>query len=197
MKKVFAMTGAVGALICSSMTQPVRALETYTLDPQHTYVVWHADHFGFSKPSGKWVAKGTLSYDKQSPEKSRVDVTIQIADLATGIAELDKHLKAKLFFDAAAYPTASFVSKKVELVEGKIGKIEGDVTIKGITKPLLLNVKENKFGKNPISDKETLGFSATAILKRSNFDIKTLIPGIGDDIPLEIEVEAVANHNSQ
>src|SRR5579863_9129797 len=89
-------------------TQTFAATETYTLDPQHSYLLWHISHFGFSNPSGKWMAQGTLQLDDKKPELSKVSVTIKVGDVITGIPELDEHLKGKLFFDAEQYPTATF-----------------------------------------------------------------------------------------
>src|SRR5579862_3841706 len=80
--------------------------EIYTLDPMHTYVLWHINHFGFSNPSGKWFAEGSLNLDKTKPQNSKVNAVIHIENMVTGIPELDKHLKGPLFFDVDKYPTA-------------------------------------------------------------------------------------------
>src|SRR5580658_5645730 len=73
-------------------------VETYTLDPQHTYVLWHINHFGFSNPSGKWlVAEGTVKLDQAKPQNSSVNAVIHVADVVTGIPELDDHLKKQVF----------------------------------------------------------------------------------------------------
>lgn len=166
------------------------ASEQYTLDPKHTYILWHANHFDFSSPSGKWMASGTLDWDKENPQNSKVNVNINMADLTTGIPELDKHLKAKLFFDVAQFPSATFVSNKVQATYGKITRVNGILTIHGVSKSITLEVKQNKTGLSPITDQETLGFSAHTQLKRSDFGIKTLLPGVGDNIEIEVQVEA-------
>lgn len=163
---------------------------SYILDPDHTYVLWHADHFGFSRPSGKWMANGTLNYNVKSPEKSQVNVTINMADLTTGIPDLDKHLKGTLFFNVQKFPTATFVSNKVELKDKQVTKVHGTLTIRDISKPIVLDITREKNAQNPITEKPTLGFSATTSLNRSDFGIKTLLPGVGDKIEIEIELEA-------
>lgn len=166
------------------------AAQDYLLDPQHTYVLWHADHFGFSSPSGKWMAEGTLKLDNEHPQNSQVNVKINVADLTTGIPELDKHLKGKLFLDAEQFPTATFVSNKVELNNNTITKVHGTVTLHGVSKPLTLEVHPNKSGVNPLNNKETAGFTAYGQLKRSDFGINTLLPGVSDEVKLEVQVEA-------
>src|SRR5476651_1727552 len=96
-------------------TSSLQAAEIYTLEPQHTYVQYHINHFGFSYPSGKWFAQGTLELDKTKPQNSKVKASMTIANVNTGIKELDDHLKGKLFFDATQFPTATFVSEKVSM----------------------------------------------------------------------------------
>jgi polyisoprenoid-binding protein YceI len=177
----------MGLLFCTLSAQ---AADTYKLDPQHTYVEWHIEHFGFSSQSGKWMASGTLVLDEQKPQNSKVDATIQVATMTTGVPELDKHLQGKLFFDVSKFPTATFVSQKIDSVTKKTAKIHGNLTVRGITKPVILNAKLNKEGVNPITNKKTIGFSATTTLKRSDFGITTLLPGLSDTVKLNIEAEA-------
>jgi len=171
-------------------TLPTFAAETYTLDPQHTYVLWHINHLGFSTQVGKWYATGTLVLDKENPKNSQVNATIQIADIVTGIPELDKHLKGKLFFNAEQFPVATFVSDQVDITGKSTAKVHGKLTIHGVTKPAILMVKLNQVGINPISDKMTAGFSATAKIKRSDFGISTLLPSLGDEVQIDIGSEA-------
>lgn len=171
-------------------TLPTQAADTYTLDPNHTYVIWYIKHFDFSTQAGKFYASGTLVLDKDHPQNSKVDATIKVADISTGLPELDKHLKEKLFFNVDQYPLATFVSKKVEMTSKTTAKVDGILTLHGVSKPIVLNVKLNKAGVSPITDKMTVGFSATAKLKRSDFGMTTLLPGLGDDVRLDIEAEA-------
>lgn len=171
-------------------TFSVQAAETFTLDPQHTYVLWHIKHFGFSTQAGKWYASGTLILDKDKPKNSKVNVTIQVADMITGIPELDKHLKGKLFFDVFQFPTATFVSNKVVVTGKTSAKVYGTLTVHGVSKPVVLDVKFNQSGVNPITENMTVGFSASTKLKRSDFGINTLLPGLADDVKIDIESEA-------
>jgi polyisoprenoid-binding protein YceI len=167
-----------------------KAADTYTLDPNHTYVLWHVNHFGFSNPSGKWAANGILILDEANPKNSKVNVTIKTADIVTGIKDLDEHLQNPLFFDVKQYPTATFVSDKIEITGKTTAKVHGILTLHGVSKPITLEVTLNKIGINPISNKKTVGFTASTHLLRSNFDINTLLPGISDDVNINIEAEA-------
>lgn len=178
----------IGCLFAATFTYA--AAETYTLDASHSYVLWRISHFDFSHPVGKWMANGTLVLDKAKPQDSKVNVTIKMADLDTGNPELDKHLKGSQFFDVEKYPTATFVSDKVTVTGKSTAKVHGMLTLHGVTKPVTLNTTLNKIAENPFTNLMTAGFSATAEVKRSDFGMTTLIPNLGDDVKLSIEIEA-------
>lgn len=180
----------VGFIFLFSFAGMTQAAETYTFDPGHSYVLWHINHFGFSNPSGKWFANGTLILDETKPENSQVKVTIDVAKMDTGIPKLDEHLKSKDFFDVEQYPTATFVSNKVKMTGKDSAKVFGILTLHGVSKPVVLDVKLNKLGMSPISNKTTAGFTATTKLKRSDFGIKAYLPGLGDEVNIDIETEA-------
>lgn len=169
------------------------AEETYTLDPTHSYVLWRISHFGFSHPAGKWNAEGTLILDEKKPTNSKVNVTINLDDLVTGVPKLDEHLKDKDFFDVGKYPKATFVSNKVNVTGKDKAKVTGILTLHGISKPVTLNVTLNKVAESPITHKKTAGFTATTTLKRSDFGIDKYLPGLGDDVKIDIEAEAVVS----
>lgn len=166
------------------------AAETWTLDPQHTYVLWKIEHLQFSTQAGKFYASGTLTIDPEKPQNSKVNATIQVEQIVTGIPELNKHLLGQLFFNATKFPTATFVSHKVTLINKKSAKIDGTLTLHGVSKPVTLKVTLNKIGKNPINDKMTMGFTAATQIKRSDFGMNTLLPDLGDDVKIEINAEA-------
>jgi len=166
------------------------AVENYTLDPSHTNIVWFANHFGFSNPSGKFATvEGKLALDEAKPANSKVNVTVSLASVLTGVPKLDDHLRSDAFFDVAKFPTATFASDKVDVV-GKTAKVHGNLTLHGVTKPVTLDVALNKIGDSPITKKKTAGFSATTVIKRSDFGINYALPGVADDVKLTIESEA-------
>jgi polyisoprenoid-binding protein YceI len=189
MKNVFARLIALFAMfLCFPLT--ALAEENYTLDPTHSYVEWHISHFGFSNPSGKWLVQGTLTLDEKNPQQSKINVTINIGDLVTGIPKLDEHLKTADFFDASKYPTATFVSQKVMKTGKDTAKVMGILTLHGVSKPLTLDVTLNKIAESPITHKKTAGFTASATIKRSEFGIDKYVPNISDEVKIHIEAEA-------
>ena len=173
-----------------SSSSIIQAAELFVLDNQHTSVLWHIKHLGFSMQSGKWFADGTMHLDKANPQKSKVEVIIKIADMVTGIPQLDTHLKGKDFFYVDKFPTATFISNKVQMTGKETAKVEGILTLRGVSKPVTLNVTLNKEGVNPISNKLTAGFSAHAKIKRSDFGITAYLPALGDEVILDIQAEA-------
>jgi polyisoprenoid-binding protein YceI len=164
--------------------------EDYTLDSTHAYVLWHVSHFGFSDLSGKWLASGHIELDEKAPQNSKVNVSIALADLVTGIPKLDKHLKSADFFNVAAFSTATFVSDKVEMLTPNTAKIYGVLSLHNISKPIVLEAKLNKFGIHPMTHKKTAGFTATTQLKRSDFGVGLYAPNVGDEVKIEIQLEA-------
>lgn len=167
-----------------------QAADTFTLDPSHSYVEWHINHFGFSNPSGKWFVQGSLILDAIKPQNAKLNVTIPVADIVTGIPKLDEHLKSNEFFNTSQFPTATFVSDKVDVTGKNTAKVHGILTVHGVSKPIVLNVKLNKMGMSPITNKMTMGFTATTQLKRSDFAISAYLPNLSDEIKINIEAEA-------
>lgn len=191
MKHFLLGSAAVVGLTVSLLGQAQAAAVTYTLDPYHTNLTWQANHFGFSNPSGKFATvTGTVTLDEAAPQNSVVNVTVNTGSVMTGIDLFNEHLRAENFFNSEKFPTATFVSKKVEVVSADTAKVEGDLTLLGITKPVTLDVKLNKIGENPINKLKTAGFSATGTVKRSEFGMAYALPGVSDDVKLMIEAEA-------
>lgn len=169
---------------------PAHAAEIYKIDPLHTAVVWRVSHFGFSSPSGKFMnIEGTVELDEKKPTKSKVSVTIPLASVNSGVAELDQHLRGKDFFEVETYPTATFVSDRVVMKGKQTANVFGTLTLHGVSRPVMLKVKLNKAGENMMKV-QTAGFSASTKIKRSDFGITSYLPGLGDEVLIDIESEA-------
>lgn len=167
-----------------------RAADTYTLDPAHTTVIWQANHFGFSNPHGLFsMIEGTVTLDETAPEKSHVNVTVNTGNLFAGNPKFEDHLKSKDFFNVGEFPTATFKSTKVEKTGDNTAKVTGNLTMLGITKPLTLDVTLNKKGEHFMTKAPTVGFSATGVIKRSEWGMNFGIPGVSDEVPITIEAE--------
>ncbi|MGA7437542.1 MAG: YceI family protein [Luteibacter sp.] len=164
---------------------------TYKLDPGHTMVLFSWNHFGFSNPSANLgQVDGTLVYDEAKPADSTVEATLPLAGLDTFVPKLDEHLKSADFLDAAKYPTVTFKSTKVTAAgKGKL-KVTGDLTVHGVTKPVTLDVTLNKVGPHPMMKVQTVGFDATATIKRSDFGVGAYVPNVSDEIKIRITTEA-------
>ena len=117
-------------------------------------------------------------------------MTFPLEGLHTGVAKLDDDLKAPDFFDAAKYPEVTFKSTKVEKVGADGLKVSGDLTVKGVTKPVVLNAKVNKIGENPMSKAPSAGFDADTTLKRSDFGITKFAPNVSDEIKVHISLDS-------
>lgn len=177
-------------------TLSVSAAEKWIFDNQHTYVQWSIKHLGFSDQTGKWFANGEITLDPKNPQNSKVIVKIQLADVITGIPELDKHLREKLFFDTAQYPIATFSSKQIDIIGKNTAKVHGTLTLHGTTKPVTLEVTLNKIGKHPMKERMTAGFSATTTIKRSDFGMTNFQDALGDDVKIEIGAEAYQDNQA-
>lgn len=180
-------TAAAGAL-----TPAAAAPVDYKVDPAHTSVAFIINHVGYSNLIGRFnTVAGDLTFDKDAVEKSTLAVTIDTASVDTNHAKRDEHLKSPDFFNAKEFPKLTFKSTRIEKTGATTGKLYGDMTLLGVTKPVVLDVTFNKDGVSPASKLETAGFSARGTLKRSDFGMKYGVPAIGDEVTLLIEAEAV------
>lgn len=159
---------------------------SYKVDPAHTQVLWTLSHMGVSPLSGAFGASGgTLTIDPNNLSAAKVEVTFNVADMSTTFAPFAKHLSSADFFDAAKFPTATFTSTSVR-ASGDGAKISGNLTIKGITKPVTLDAKFYGAGSNPMTKKLNIGFSATTSIKRSDFGVGAYAPAVADQVDLRI-----------
>jgi polyisoprenoid-binding protein YceI len=159
---------------------------TYTVDTDHTQIAWGINHLGFNVYYGIFGnPAGTLTLDPAKPEAASVSLTIPVDKVTTTSEKLNVHLKSADFFDTAKFPTATFKSTGV-VVDGLKAKITGDLTIKGITKPVVLDARFTGTGPNPMSKIETVGFEARATIKRSDYGITYALPVLGDEVNLHI-----------
>lgn len=188
MRRLFLSTVFAVTLLSSAV---FASPETFTLDPSHTHIDWQVTHFGFSHPTGKFSdTTGTLVLDEVNPANSKITVDISPSSVLTGVPKLDEHIKSKDFLNVVAFPKAKFVSDKVELTGKETAKVTGDLTLLGVTKPVVLDVTLNKLGVNPMSQKKTVGFTATTTIKRSDFGVSAYVPNISDEVKISIESEA-------
>ena len=183
--KYLALAGLLGAAV-SVQAAPV----TYKLDPSHTMVLFSWNHFGYSNPTADFgLGEGTLVFDEQHPAASSVQVSLPLAMLDTHVPALDKHLKEPDFFNADKYPVVTFKSTAVQPLGGNKFKVTGKLTVHGVTKVVVLDATLNKIGPHPMSKAQSIGFDATASIKRSDFGMGAYVPNVSDAVNIRITTE--------
>lgn len=170
---------------------------TWNIDAAHTNVEFAVRHMMIAKVRGRFSdVTGTIEFAESSPELSSVNVTIGVASVDTRNADRDTHLKSADFFDADTYPTMTFTSKRVNTTTANSGKVIGDLTIRGVTKEVLLDVTYSGQAKSPYGYIGA-GFAASTTINRSDFGLTwnaALETGgvlVGEEVTISIEAEAI------
>jgi polyisoprenoid-binding protein YceI len=159
---------------------------TYRLDPNHTQVLWSVDHMGFSRLYGMVGGmSGSLELDPARLSQARLAVDIPLSGLTVTSPGFASHLQTAELFDVAQFPAARFVSKTVQ-VRGQQATITGDLTLRGVTRPVVLEARFYGAGPNPMNQAQTVGFSATGQLNRSEFGLGYAVPAVSDVVQIEI-----------
>ena len=192
MKRSVLRRSLIAAVLSLASTAAFAAPVTYRIDPNHTNVLASWSHFGFSNPSVNFgQAEGTITYDADNVSASSVDVRLPLSGLSALAEDFYDHLTSADWFDAAKYPAATFKSTKVEPAgEGKL-KVTGDLTVKGVTRPVVLDVTLNKAAEHPMGKRAAIGFDATGSVKRSDFGLGNYVPNVSDEVALRITTEAM------
>ena len=186
-------TLSLGLAVAIASSVTLAAPVDYKIDPTHTATVFSWNHFGFSTPSANFTdIQGVIKVDTAKPANSSVEVTIPISSVNTNVPALDKEFQEEAWFNAAKYPNITFKSTKVETKDKKHFKITGDLTVKGVTKPVVLDAVLNKQGEHPMAKVPAIGFNATTSFNRSAFGIGNYVPNVGDKITVNITTEATA-----
>ncbi len=186
-------TLSFGLAVALASSVTLAAPVDYKIDPTHTATVFSWNHFGFSTPSANFSdIQGVIKVDNAKPANSSVNVTIPLSSVNTNVPALDKEFQEEAWFNAAKYPNITFKSTKVETKDKKHFKITGDLTVKGVTKPVVLDAVLNKQGEHPMAKFPAIGFNATTSFKRSDFGLGNYVPNVGDKITVNITTEATA-----
>lgn len=180
----------LSALTFAGFSSAAQAADTYTLDKPHTQIVFYADHLGFTRSIGKFTDyEGGFVFDSANPAQSSAEVTIKTASVELNDGKWNEHMKSADFLDVEKFPVMTFKSTDIKVLSDKTADITGDLTLRGVTKPVTLHTTFNKEGKFPYGDMYKAGFSADATIKRSDFGMTYGLPGIADDVVIRIEVE--------
>ena len=165
---------------------------TYTVDSSHTFPRFSYSHFGYSTQLSSFgKTTGTVVFDAQAKTGS-VDIVIDTTTVNTGFADFNGHIQGEDFLDTAKFPKATFKSTKVVFDGDKPSAIEGQLTIKGVTKPVTLTVTSFQSMPHPMMKVPALGANAFVTIKRSEFNAGKYAPYVGDEVRIDIAIEAQA-----
>ncbi len=189
--KTIAKLGSALVLAAAFSAPALAAPETYTIDNSHTFPRFSYNHLGFSQQVSRFnTTTGKVVFDREAKTGS-VDLTIDMKSVDTGSKLFDEHIQAEDFLHTAKFPTATFKSTKVSFNGDKPASIEGDLTLKGITKKVVLTVTTFQAAPHPIVKKDALGANAHTTVKRSDFKMDKYAPAVSDEIRIDIAIEAV------
>ena len=174
-----------------AMTSALAAPQTFEIDGSHTFPRFSYSHFGYSTQVSRFDnTSGTVVFDADAKTGS-VDISIDMKSVNTGFADFNGHLQGEDFLDTAKFPKATFKSTKVNFQDGKPASIEGQLTIKGITKAVTLTVTSFQAMPHPMLKKDAIGANAFTMIKRSEFNAGKYAPYVGDDVRIDIALEAI------
>ncbi|MBU8976612.1 YceI family protein [Lysobacter sp. MMG2] len=194
-----ARTGLLLAIVAAAAIPAAHAAQaqTYSLDPVHTRVLFAISHAGFSQAMGTVSGStGTLVFDREDWRSAKLDVRVPLERLDMGDAKWNDAVRAANLLDTKRHPEAHFVSTSVEPSDADHAKVCGDLTLRGVTKPVCLDVTLNALKRHPLPPfHRTAGFSATTTLNRADFGMNAWKNVIGDTVELRIEAEAERARN--
>ena len=180
------------ALAALSIALPALAEpETFTVDPRHTFPSYEVGHLGYSMQRGRFnKSSGKITLD-EAAKKCSADITIDAASVSSGVDKLDEHLKSEDFFNVAKNPNITFKATECAFDGAKVKSAKGELTMNGVTKPVVLTAHVFNCGPHPVTKKRQCGGDFETTVKRSEFGIKYGVPAVGDDVKLRINVEAL------
>lgn len=188
MKKTTTLVAALALAL--SAASAFAAPQTYVIDGSHTYPRFSYSHFGYSTQLSRFdKTTGTVTFDKAA-KTGAVDIVIDMKSVDTGFSTFNEHIQGEDFLDTSKFPTATFKSTKVNFKGDKPATIDGDLTIKGVTKPVTLTVTAFKSMVHPMMKKEAIGADAHTTIKRSEFNAGKYAPNVSDEVRIDIALEA-------
>jgi len=191
MNRIAKLTAALS--VSTAATAAFAAPETYTIDGTHTFPNFSYSHFGLTTQISKFdKTTGTVTLDKAA-RAGAVDIVIDMTSVNTGYGTFDEHIQGEDFLDTAKYPTATFKSTKVTFDGDRPATIVGNLTIKGVTKPVTLKVSHFVTMPHPMLNKDTIGANASTVIKRTEFNAGMYAPHVGDEVTITVSLEAIKN----
>ncbi|MDD2662334.1 MAG: YceI family protein [Dechloromonas sp.] len=178
-------------LALAAAAPALAAPETYVLDGTHSFPRFSYSHFGYSTQLSRFdKTTGKIVFDKAA-KTGAVDIVIDTKSVNTGYATFNEHIQGEDFLDTAKYPTATFKSTKVVFDGDKPVAVEGNLTLKGVTRPVTLTVTSFQAMPHPMLKKDAIGANAHVVVKRSEFNAGKYAPYVGDEVRIDVAVEAI------
>ena len=169
---------------------------TYAVDKSHTYVTFSYFHQGLSYPLLRATGiDGELELDSNALEKSTVNIAVDVNSIRTNLDYFDKELASRKFFHADKFPHITFATHSYTPRNESLGELTGFVTIRGITRPIVLSVVINGAMEHPMLNTPVIGFSASGTLRRSDFGLDRFVPMVADEVEISIEAEFLHGSN--
>ncbi len=185
----------LAVLLSMGATTALSESGTYELDPGHSQVLFSYNHIGFSETFGMFSGfGGEIEFNEDDPSASSVTVSMPVKSMITGWDARLQHFMSDDFFSAGDGDAVTFTSTSIEVTGDITANIIGDLTMNGVTKPVVLETTLNKSAPYPFGEKEgtpTLGLAATATIVRSEFGLGAFAPAVSDEIAVLINVEAL------
>ncbi|TLP56528.1 YceI family protein [Parasedimentitalea maritima] len=180
------------ALATVAATGAFASPEKYVLDASHSQILFSYNHLGFSTTWGLFSGfEGDVMFDQENPAGSSVSVTMPVKSMFTGWEERFGHFMSQDFFGATDDDMVSFTSTGIEVTGETTANITGDLTLNGVTKPVVLAANLNQSGDHPMAGKPWAGFDATTTVLRSDFELGKFAPFVSDEVSIQISVEAM------
>lgn len=185
----FSLLILVAGLLSTLWAYPVAA-QTYQIDPVHTSLVFRVKHMNTAYVYGRFNhVTGSIVLDERNPARSSVTIEVDANSVFTANEQRDNHLRSPDFFNTRQFPTITFKSTEVRRVNANTVQVKGDLTMRGVTRPITANVTLTGKGKNP-QGREIIGFETTFTIRRSEFGIRYGLPALGDEVRVILSVEA-------
>lgn len=187
----FASLGLALGLSSATPAPAGAAPATYKVDPVHSSNVFRIKHNNVANFYGRFKEmSGSVNWDDADPTASSLKVEIPAASVDTGAGARDNHLKSPDFFNAAQFPTISFVSSSVTKSADNTYKVSGDLTLHGVTKPVTVDLVKTGAGKDGRSGKDLIGLETTFTVKRTDYGMDFMVGPLGDDVQIIVSLEA-------
>lgn len=162
----------------------------YSVDKSHAYITFSYSHIGFSKPQVGFDSFDLdLDFNADNPEMSALNVTIDATSVESRVEEFNEHLNGANFFDTANHPEITFQSTSISRTGDGSYDVVGDLTIKGVTKPVTLNTTIIKAGMHPLSKAPTIGMTGEATVNRSDWGLSRAVPMVSDEVTITVTAE--------